>query len=150
MVWLLPVMIIGGLFFPLLGYLVSASMGALLTLSFFKGRFWCAFLCPRGSFLDIVLSKFSLKRKIPRIFSNNIFRWFVFVIFMGFFVFRILTAEKTLYAIGFVFVQMCLLTTIIASIAGIFTSERCWCVFCPMGTLQSVIAARMKKNKKIK
>jgi len=81
MVWLLPLILIGGLFFPLLGYLVLAMMVFLLVFSFFKGRYWCRHLCPRGAFLDIVLAKFSRKRKQPKLFTNMQFRWLIFVVF---------------------------------------------------------------------
>lgn len=147
MVWFLPLIVIGGLFLPLLGYLVLGMMIFMFILSFFKGRYWCVYLCPRGSFLDQVLSKVSLKKNIPRLFTNKIFRLTVFSLFMGFFIFRLFRVEKTPYKIGFVFVQMCLLTTLIAIILGVGTKERAWCLICPMGTLQAKIASLNKKKK---
>ena len=36
MVWLLPLILIGGLFYPFLGYLVVVMMAVLLILSFFS------------------------------------------------------------------------------------------------------------------
>ncbi|HDZ76573.1 MAG TPA: 4Fe-4S binding protein [Candidatus Omnitrophica bacterium] len=71
MIWLLPLIVIGGLFNPMLGYLVLAMMIFLLTLSFFKGRYWCWNLCPRGSFLDIVLSKISVNKALPGFFLKS-------------------------------------------------------------------------------
>jgi polyferredoxin len=58
-IWLLPLILIGGLYNSALGYLVVAMMAIFLTLSFFKGGYWCWNLCPRGAFLDIILSKVS-------------------------------------------------------------------------------------------
>ncbi|MCM8783705.1 MAG: 4Fe-4S binding protein [Candidatus Omnitrophica bacterium] len=63
MIWILPLILIGGLLIPILGYLVLAMMAFFFTLSYFKGRFWCRFLCPRGAFLDLVLSRVSLKKE---------------------------------------------------------------------------------------
>jgi len=139
MVWLLPLVVIGGIFVPVLGYLVFGMMVFFLVLSYFRGRFWCANYCPRGSFLDLVLSRFSLKRKIPRFLLRPLFRWAFVACFMIFFVFQIASAEKTVAGIGFVFVRMCLITTVIAVVLGIPIHQRTWCAFCPMGTLQGAL-----------
>jgi polyferredoxin len=147
MIWFLPVIVIGGLFWSVLGYIVFLMMIFFLTLSYFKGRLWCSSLCPRGSFLDIVLSKYSLKKKIPGLVISPAFKWTVFVLFMTFFIFQLATAEKTVYAIGFVFVKMCLITTIISVVLGLAVHQRMWCMFCPMGTLQSAIASLGKKGR---
>ena len=66
MVWFLPLIVIGGLFIPWLGYLVVAMMAFFLALSFFAGRYWCRNICPRGAFLDIVIAKASRNRSFPK------------------------------------------------------------------------------------
>ncbi|MFH1655070.1 MAG: 4Fe-4S binding protein [Candidatus Omnitrophota bacterium] len=148
MIWFLPLIVIGGLFYPLLGYLVLGMMVFFLTLSFFRGRNWCWNLCPRGAFLDIVQSKFSLNKPIPRIFTRQSFRWSIFVLFITFLIFRILRAGGNPIVIGAVFVSMCLLTTIISIILGTTIRHRSWCVICPMGTLQEKLGkiGRKKAN----
>jgi polyferredoxin len=138
-VWLMPLLIIGGSLFSLLGYLVFFMMIFLLSLSYFRARFWCWNLCPRGAFLDIVLSKLSLKHKLPGIFSNKRFKWTIFFLFMAIFILQLITVDKNIYSIGFVFVRMCLVTTLIAIIMGIPLMPRAWCAICPMGTLQTKI-----------
>jgi polyferredoxin len=140
MVWFLPLIVIGGLFVPTLGYFVFFMMLFFLTLSYFKGRFWCSHLCPRGAFLDLVLSKFSLKRKIPKIFLRPKVKWIFFILFMAFFIFQLVISPKDLYFIGFVFVKMCIITTTIAILLGIPLPERTWCAICPMGSLQAKIS----------
>jgi polyferredoxin len=145
MLWFLPVIVIGGLFIPILGYLVFFMMLFFLPFSYFRGRFWCSHLCPRGAFLDLILSKFSLRKKIPKIFLTQKFKWLFFVLFMAFFVFQLIVSPKNIVAIGFVFVKMCLITTIIAIILGVSLRERAWCAMCPMGTLQSKIGSFRKK-----
>lgn len=147
MVWLLPVILIGGLFYPILGYLVLAMMAFLLTMSFFKGRYWCSHLCPIGAFLDLAVSKISRNKPLPKIFTKNWFRWLVFFIFIGFLVWRLLDMGADLVFIGMVFVGMCILTTIISVILGFITKHRGWCAICPMGTLQEKIY-KMRKGKK--
>ncbi|MBM3247879.1 MAG: 4Fe-4S binding protein [Candidatus Omnitrophica bacterium] len=145
-IWLLPVVVIGGIFYPLLGYLVLAMMVFFLTFSFFKGRYWCWNLCPRGAFLDIVISKASLKKPIPKIFMKQWFRWLIFVLLMCFVAVRTIRTGGNLIAIGAVFVGMCILTTIISIILGISTRHRSWCAICPMGTLQESIG-KIKTSK---
>jgi polyferredoxin len=145
-VWFLPIILIGGILNPVLGYFVLAMMAFFLPLSFLKGRYWCWNLCPRGAFLDIVLSKVSLNRFMPRILVKQWFRWLVFVLFMAFMVFRLVHTGGNLLAIGSVFVGMCILTTTISIILGIFTKHRGWCAVCPMGTLQEKIYKIRKPN----
>jgi len=145
MVWFLPLIVIGGLFYPVLGYVVVAMMASLLALSFFKGRYWCWNLCPRGAFLDIAVSRASAKRPVPRLFSRPWFRWSVFVLLMGFVVFRIIRAGGNALAIGSVFVGMCVLTTVVAIVLGVTMKHRSWCMICPMGTLQEKLGGRSKK-----
>lgn len=148
MIWFLPLIVIGGLFYPLLGYLVLAMMVALLVMALFKGRYWCWNLCPRGAFLDIVLSKISINKAIPKIFIKTWFRWLVFVLFMSFIMLRLIYAGGNLITIGSVFVAMCILTTIIAIVLGVVTKPRGWCMICPMGTLQDEIGKILKKKQK--
>jgi len=149
MIWFLPIIVIGGLFNPLLGYLVLGMMIFFLILSFFKGRYWCWNLCPRGAFLDIVLSKFSQNAPIPKIFTKKPFRWFVFILFISFLIFRIVESGGSLVVIGGIFVLMCVVTTILSIFLGVATKHRSWCMICPMGTLQDSIG-KIKKSKKTK
>ncbi|MCX7661660.1 MAG: 4Fe-4S binding protein [Candidatus Omnitrophica bacterium] len=150
MVWFLPLILIGGIFIPVLGYLVFFMMVFFLTLAYFKGRFWCSFLCPRGAFLDLVLSKFSLRRRPPRFFYSAKIRFVIFIVFMIFFVWQLIVAPKSLYHIGFVFVRMCLLTTLISILLGIPFLVRTWCIICPMGNLQGAIAKLRKRTSRFK
>jgi len=144
MMWLLPVIVIGGLFIPLLGYIVIAMMAFFIPLSFFKGRYWCWHLCPRGAFLDIVLSRFSPGRPLPKPFTKSAFRWAVVGLLMGFVVFRLIRSGGNPAVIGAIFVSMCLVTTIISIVLGLATRHRGWCAICPMGTIQDTLG-KLKK-----
>lgn len=147
-VWGLPLIVIGGLFYPALGYLVLVMIFFFTTLSFFRGRYWCWNLCPRGAFLDIVLSRISCKRPVPRIFFKQHFRWLVFILLMAFLLFRVTRTGGDPVLIGGVFVGMCLLTTIVAIFLAIITKHRAWCMICPMGTLQETIGKVKKQRAK--
>lgn len=139
MVWFLPLIVIGGFLYPMLGYLVLLAILFMLILSIFKARFWCWNLCPRGSYLDLGLSKISLNRPIPGFFTREWFRWTLFSLIMGLFMFQIIRAGGSIRQIGLVFVIMCAVSTIIATILGIITKHRAWCMICPMGLLQEKI-----------
>jgi len=148
MIWFLPLIVIGGLFVPVLGYLVLAMMVFFVILSFFKGRYWCWNLCPRGAFLDIVMSKLSRNKSVPKIFLSQRFRWAVFILFISFLIWRLMNSRANFIMIGAIFVLMCIVTTVISIILGIITKHRGWCVICPMGTLQDAISKT--NNKEIK
>jgi len=139
MLWLLPVILIGGWFFPAFGLLVLAMIIFFLPLSYYKQRYWCWYLCPRGSFLNIVLPPISLKMNLPKLFSRDWFRWGIFYLLIGFLIFNLLKAGISPVLIGAAFWLMCMLTTGIAIILGLIFKPRSWCVVCPMGTLQEEI-----------
>jgi ferredoxin-type protein NapH len=134
---------IGGLWYPKLGYFLLIVFITLFVIAPFKGRWFCGNLCPRGSFNDFWLSKISLKKRIPSWLRNLWIRIPIFILLMGFMIFRIIKTQGIVDKIGMVFVSMCLVTTIIAIIFGITISPRAWCSFCPMGTAQKLIG----KNK---
>jgi len=139
MVWFLPLVVIGGFFYPMIGYLVLLAVVFMLILSIFKARFWCWNFCPRGSFLDLWLAKISRNRPIPRIITKEWFRWALFTVIMSLFIFQIIRAGGSIEAIGLVFVIMCTVSTVIAIAMGIATKHRAWCIMCPMGLLQEKI-----------
>ena len=148
MIWLLPVIVIGGLFIPVLGYLVLGMMVFFSILSFFRGRYWCWNLCPRGAFLDIVLSRVSANKPVPKIFAKNWFRPIVFIIMIGVVTSRIIKTGGDWMLVGSVFVVTCVITTLMSVIIGIATRHRGWCVVCPMGYLQEKIGKANKADKR--
>ena len=140
MIGFLPLIVIGGWFFPVLGYLVLAFMAVLFVMSFFSRRLWCWNFCPRGAFLDSVMPGFSRKKPLPAWALRPAFRGFVFLIFMAIFIFRIVSVGGRPVAVGFVCVTACAVTTIIAMILAVATKPRGWCMICPMGSLQDAVA----------
>lgn len=152
--WWIAVIIIslGGLFYPLIGLLVPIFMLTLLILSYFKGRFWCGNLCPRGSFNDQIVKKYSMNKKIPDFIRSNLFRYGFLILFMLIFSYRVITVFSNfsgytlLMKLGFIFATVCLITTILAMVLGAIFGSRTWCTFCPMGTLQKDIYNLRRKN----
>ncbi|PXF60656.1 MAG: hypothetical protein C4B59_08275 [Candidatus Methanogaster sp.] len=113
-----------------------------LTLSVFKGRYWCGWFCPRGSFLERILKVVSMNTPIPLFLKNLAFRSVIFCGMVAFMFHRLIQANGDLNKIGFVLVMMCIVTSIIAIILGIFYNPRIWCAFCPMGTLQGLLGRK--------
>lgn len=133
---------IGGIWYPKLGYFLLLVFATLFIISPFAGRWFCGNLCPRGSFNDFWLGKITLKKSIPKLFSSMWLRIPVFVLLMGFMIFRIIQTKGIIDKIGMVLVTMCIITTSIALILGIIISPRAWCTFCPMGTVQRFLGGK--------
>ncbi len=148
MIWFYPLIAIGGLFYPLLGYLMLVMMLFLIISSYFRARYWCGNLCPRGAFLDIVMPHLTVDRPYPHIFTRRWFRWGVFGLFMSVFISRMIATGGNLLAIGGIFVSMCVITSLIAIPLGIATRPRAWCAFCPMGTLQETLGKLGQRHAK--
>lgn len=123
-------------------------MVAPILVSFFKGRYWCGNLCPRGNFYDNIVSKFSNTKKVPNILKSKLFRVMVIIIMMIIFGAGIKANWGNLYGIGMVFYRMIVLTTIIGVGLSFFYNQRTWCHFCPMGTMASYVA-RLRKSKRV-
>ncbi len=130
---------LGGIFYPKLGYFLLIVFATLMIIAPFRGRWFCGNLCPRGSFVDFWLGPLSRKLPIPPILRSMWIRVPIFIILMGFMVFRIVQTQGVVDKVGMVFVTICLLTTAIAILFGIIIAPRAWCSFCPMGTMQRAV-----------
>lgn len=138
-----------GLIYPAVGLVAILCMLAPLVGAIFKGRMWCAFYCPRGGFLEQLVSKFSLRLKYPALFKTVWFKWLIVVSLLSAFTIQLMMAGNSMAAIGAVFVRMVLITTLAAFGLGITFIPRTWCGICPMGTLASCISracTRLRKD----
>lgn len=139
--------IILSLFDSRIAVLAIICMIAPIIVSIFKGRFWCGNLCPRGSFYDNLVSKFSNNKKAPFFLKSNLFRSIILIFMMSMFAFGIYKNWGNLYGIGMVFYRIIVITTIVGIILSLFYNERTWCNFCPMGTISSMVSKfRKRKN----
>jgi len=139
-IWaIVVVVIIGGLWYPLLGFVVPVVMLTGIIGGFFKGRYVCGWLCPRGAFLDRIIRPLSRVRPIPDWLRRPAFRWTIFALLMGFMVWQISLNPGDVYHWGRVFVRICIITTGIGVVLAVILHPRTWCSFCPMGTMQSAV-----------
>jgi len=142
---LLLIFSIGGLFYAPIGLGAIICMLAPPVGAIFNGRITCSWFCPRGSLLDVVVSKISINKKIPQFLFNLKFRLIVLIIIMTTFIIQIMHAWGNIFSLGRVFIIMISVTTIIGIILGIIFKPRAWCVFCPIGTLGNLVT-RFRDN----
>lgn len=108
-----------------------------------NGRYWCNWLCPRGSFFDAFLRRISRGKAAPAFFQHPFFRlgwvvWFTVVVVRG-----VISADG-LAGMSAPFARLMVMSTGIAVAIGVVFHERAWCMFCPMGTMGNV-ANRLAK-----
>ncbi len=142
--WLgLPLVAVVGWFYPLLGFLLIGCMLGALGIAVYKGRMWCDWMCPRGSFFDLFLDRISRKKKIPEIFRSNGSRIAVIVALFAVLGAQVYFAWPDPVRMGLAFVIVLTVTSSVGIALGIFIHPRIWCHVCPMGT----IAGYMSKDK---
>ncbi len=133
--WILPVILIAGWRYPVLGYFIPFCMLAGIGLAMFKGRSWCNWLCPRGSSFDLVLGRVSRKGKIPLFLRTTPFRILIMAILMGVLLTQLPRFWPSVTGMGRVFVTMLSVTTLVGIVLGIVNHPRNWCTYCPVGSL---------------
>ena len=147
-VGVLLVIVVGGLWYPPLGLVAVVMMLGLLGMAAFRGRYWCGHICPRGSFLDLILRYLSPTRVFPRFLRGLWARAGILILLMSALAWSLATLPIEtapdmpggIYGlIGAVFVRLCLITTLGAIFLGMVSQERAWCAICPMGTMQNII-----------
>jgi polyferredoxin len=127
--------IIGGWKYPLLGYFIPLCMLLGIGIGFFKGRKWCDWLCPRGSFFDVSIKLISPKKEIPRCFKSLPLRIGVLSFLMLMMTLQIIKHWPNPYKIGMFFVTLLTVTTILGIILALIFHQRTWCYFCPIGSM---------------
>jgi len=136
------VILIGGWFYPLLGYFVPLCMLLGIGIGLFRGRKWCDWFCPRGSFFDTLIKSISPQKKIPASLKSLSVRIGVFVFLMLVLASNLITHWPNPYKIGKFFVIMLNVTTFLGVIFALFFHQRTWCYLCPIGTASSWIGVR--------
>lgn len=137
LLWILPVILIAGWRYPVLGYFIPVCMVAGLGIAIFRGRLWCDWLCPRGSFWDVILSPIGVKRDIPKLLRKSWFRLTVMALLMLVLFTQLPRFWPDIHGMGLVFVVMLTVTTAVGIILGMLFHPRSWCTICPIGTMGS-------------
>lgn len=137
---LVPLVIVGGQYWPYLGYIPIFMLAVMMVTSLFRGRYYCGWLCAMGAFHERVLALFSRKKKMLPVFKAPWFRRLIFVLMMGLLTLRIILAEGDPEKIGAIFVMMWTLSMGIAVAIGLIWNPKSWCSFCPMATFQGTAA----------
>jgi polyferredoxin len=137
---LFPTVVIGGYFYPYIGFTVVALICFFMVLAIFRGRFYCGWFCPMGSVYERVLSIFSLKKEIPLFFGTTWFRWLVFVVMMSILAISLISAGSNPAKIADAFRAMWIISGSIAIVIGAIYAPRLWCKICPMGSIQGVMS----------
>ncbi|ATW25228.1 4Fe-4S binding protein [Candidatus Formimonas warabiya] len=124
-----------GLIYPAIGAVALVCMLAPVLWGFFQGRMWCGNFCPRGSFSDVILKKFSQKKPVPKFIKSGWFRNLFLFLLMSAFALQLVLSWGNAFATGAVFVRMIIITTMLTIVLDITFSHRTWCRICPMGNL---------------
>lgn len=132
---LFPVIVAAGWLYPLVGFFIPLCMALGLGLAAFRGRTWCDWLCPRGSFEDAWLARLSRNTRIPEVFRRVPMRLAVLAFLMAMLTWQLIVRWPDPYAIGAFFVLLLTLTTAVAVVLGLAYHQRAWCYLCPIGTL---------------
>lgn len=131
------VLLVAGWFFPLIGYFIPLCMVAGIGMASIRGRQWCNWYCPRGSFADSYMKVLSPQRSIPHWLRSLPLRIGVLCFLMAMLTFQIVRLWPDFYAIGKFFVVLLTVTTVVGVILAILFQQRAWCYICPIGSISS-------------
>jgi len=126
--------------YPLLGFFIPLCMLAGVGLGLFRGRKWCDWYCPRGSFYDTAVSLLSPKRDIPALLRAIPFRLLIMSALMIIMGINLVLRWPDISKIGLFFVIMLTVTTAFGVILAVIFHQRSWCMICPIGTVINLIA----------
>lgn len=136
----LPLVIIGGWFFPNLGFFLLTCMIGANAIALWKGRAWCDWMCPRGSFYDLFLKKISAQREIPAFFRDMRFRLSMLAVLLAVLGSQVYLAWGDLNKVGLAMVRVLTVTTATGLLLGTIFHQRIWCHICPMGTISNYLS----------
>ncbi|MCX5810415.1 MAG: 4Fe-4S binding protein [Proteobacteria bacterium] len=132
-----------GWFIPLIGYFIPLCMIAGISLASIRGRQWCNWYCPRGSFADSYMKAISPEKTIPNKLRSLPVRIGVLLFLMGMLTFQIIRLWPDPYAIGHFFMILLTITTVVGIILAVIFHQRSWCYICPIGSMSNWVG----KNK---
>ena len=122
-----------GWIYPIFGFCIPVCVIFGIGIGAFKGRKWCDWYCPRGSFWDTIVGPISAGKEIPSFLKNYYLRFGIMIFLFGMMILQILTKFPDLNTIGRFFIILLTSTTIIGILLGILFHKRSWCSICPVG-----------------
>jgi polyferredoxin len=131
------ILLVGGWFFPLIGYFIPLCMVAGISMASVKGRKWCNWFCPRGSFADSYMKAISPEKKIPDWLRSLPVRIGVLAFLIGMLTIQIIRLWPDPYAIGRFFMVLLTITTAVGIILALIFQQRSWCYICPIGSMSN-------------
>jgi polyferredoxin len=134
---------------PNFGYFLLACLALAMLIAPFLGRYWCNWLCPRGSFLESFLARFSRRKPFPPFFKRGYFLAAVVAVFMtmmGLNLLLLYGEHGLVSALGMTLTRLLVASTVVALMLGILYEPRAWCVFCPGGTFAKLAAGFKDKT----
>ncbi|MEG6615922.1 4Fe-4S binding protein [Peptococcaceae bacterium 1198_IL3148] len=134
----LPGVLIAGWLYPPVGFALLLCMIGAVGLSFFRGRAWCDWMCPRGAFFDIFFYRPHQSKPIPAWLRAKKLRYFMLGLIVVVLGGQLYFAWGDLYGMGMAFTRLLTTTTVIGIALALFAHPRGWCHICPMGTLASI------------
>jgi ferredoxin-type protein NapH len=130
-------LLIGGWFCPLIGFFIPLCMVAGIGMASVKGRQWCNWYCPRGSFADTYMKSISPENTIPRWLRSNPVRIGILSFLMIMLTTQIIRLWPDPYAIGKFFVVLLTITTGVSIVLALIWQQRSWCYICPIGSISN-------------
>ena len=137
------VLLVAGWYLPVIGYFIPLCMVAGVGMATVRGRQWCNWYCPRGSFADTYLKLVSPNKRIPALLRTTSFRLGILAFLMLMLAIQITRLWPDWLAIGGFFIVLLTVTTVVGIILSIAYHQRSWCSICPIGSLSSWVG----KNK---
>jgi ferredoxin-type protein NapH len=134
---LFMLLLIGGWFYPLIGYFIPLCMIFGIGMASVKGRKWCDWFCPRGSFADTYMKAISPEKVIPDWLRSRSVRIGILLFLMTMLTIQMIRLWPDPYAIGKFFIVLLTITTGIGIVLAAIWHQRGWCYICPIGTISS-------------
>jgi len=138
------VVIVAGWRWPLLGFFIPLCMLLGMGIALFRGRKWCDWYCPRGSFYDTLGRSISPEKEIPRMIKGMPLRIGVLAALMVVMAAQLVKRWPDPAGIGMFFVMLLTITTTLGILLALFLHQRAWCFLCPIGTLSHLIGRSRK------
>ena len=137
-------LLILGLFQPLAGLFAALLfIVPVFIIAPFSGRWWCAHLCPHGSFQD--LFGLFVRNTIPAWLKSSWLRYGVLIISFGLWGYALSAHWGDWEALGLAFTKLLWLSVIIGLFLMVVAPARAWCNICPMGTVAKLLAPKKAK-----